>query len=110
MRSTDNSDLIVIWAATLLMLREKSKNFNDPTKIIEQFSILGPTGFLKEILGDLYGHFTCDNQEAMLWEGVRNAQDISYCVNWEKYDPKTRSIGQIDFPINVDPDEPDEDF
>lgn len=110
MRGTRDLDLVYLWASVLLGLREKSMEFENPTKIIEQFSVLGPTGFMKEVLGDNYKHFVCEEQEEMLWEGVRNAQDIAYCVQWNKYEPKVRTIGQIDFPVDNDPDEPDEDF
>lgn len=110
MRGTRDMNLIYMWASVLLGLREKSKEFKNPSKIIEQFSVFGPTAFMKEVLGDNYEHFKCDEQDEMLWDGVRNAQDIAYCVDWDGYEPNARTIGQIDFRIEDDPDEPDEDF
>ena len=110
MRGTRDMNLIYMWASVLLGLKEKSKEFKNPSKIIEQFSVFGPTAFMKEVLGDNYEHFKCDEQDEMLWDGVRNAQDIAYCVDWDGYEPNARTIGQIDFRIEDDPDEPDEDF
>lgn len=110
MRGTRDLGLVYRWAKVLLGLREFSKTFNDPSEVINQFSILGPTGFMQEALGDEYDEFRCEDQEALLWEGVRNAQDIAFCVNWVDFEPPTKTIGQLEFPVNVDPDEPQEDF
>lgn len=110
MRGTDNFNLIYKWASILYGLKEFSKNINKPIEVIEQFSVLGPTGFMKWALGDNYDELSCEDEEKLLWEGARNAQDIAFCTNWDEVDPRTKFIGQIEFLEKADPDEPEEDF
>lgn len=110
MRGTRDLNLIFTWAKTLLSLREYSKELNNPSEVIEKFSLLGAEGFMREVLGENYEVFSCAEQEKLLWEGMRNAQDIAFCADWSVFDPKMKKIGQIEFPENADPDEPEEDF
>src|SRR3546814_19796177 len=71
----------------------------------------GPSNFMGDALGGNYKLFSCVGQEKMLWEGMRNAQDIAFCADWTKFDPKMKKIGQLEFPEDaVDVDEPEEDF
>lgn len=111
MRGTRDLDLIYIWAETLLGLREFAKTFNNPAEIIERFSIQSPNKFMEDALSGNFAVFSRADQEKMLWSGVRNAQDIAFCADWSKFDPKMRKIGELEFPEDVkDVDEPDEDF
>lgn len=110
MRGTRDLNLVHKWAKVLLGLREFSKTFNNPSEIINQFSMLGPSGFMRGALGDEYENFSCEDEEALLWEGARNAQDIAFCVDWDGFEPKMKIVGQLEFPADVNPDEPLEDF
>lgn len=111
MRGTRNLDLIYLWAKTLLELREFAKGFNNPAEIIEAFSIKGPNKFMKDALGESYKHFSMPDEDRLLWEGMRNAQDIAYCADWTTFDPKMRVIGQLEFPEDAaNFDEPEDDF
>jgi hypothetical protein len=111
MRGTRDLGLIYMWAETLLGLREFAKKFNNPADIIEAFSIQSPLRFMRNALGDNYDSFKTDGQEKMLWTGVHNAQDIAFCADWSKFDPKMRKIGELEFPEDMnDIDEPEDDF
>lgn len=111
MRGTRDLDLIYTWAETLLGLREFAKTFANPSSIIQAFSVQSPIRFMQEALGKNYKTFQRDDQEKMLWGGVRNAQDIAFCADWSKFDPKMRKIGELEFPEDAqDTDEPEEDF
>lgn len=111
MRGTRDLKLIYTWAETLLGLREFAKQFNNPAEVVEAFSVQSPTRFMKNALGTNYEIFSRDGQEKLLWEGVRNAQDIAFCADWSKFDPKMRKIGELEFPEDAqNVDEPEEDF
>lgn len=111
MRGTRDLDLIYTWAETLLGLREFAKTFDNPSEIIREFSVKSPTAFMRNALGNNYEVFSRIGQEKMLWEGMRNAQDIAFCADWSKFDPKMRKIGELEFPEDArDIDEPEEDF
>lgn len=86
MRSTKKFSDIVIWAEVLLHLRLMSRQFETPDKVIEEFSVLGPTAFLKKMLGNYYKTFSCQDEQALLFDGMRNAQEIAFCVNWEGFE------------------------
>jgi hypothetical protein len=48
----------------------------------------------------------------MLCDGMRRAQDIAYCVDWNDYhEVAKKMIGELEFPIHVEfPNEPLEDY
>ena len=111
MRGTRDLDLIYTWAETLLGLREFSSKFNSPNEIIESFSIDGPINFMRNALGKNFDVFFDKDTEELLHQGMRSAQDIAYCTDWHKFEPKMKKIGNLEFPEDVDaPDEPLEDF
>lgn len=85
MRGTRDFNLVYKWAKTLLGLRGYARQFDSPKRIIEIFSMLGPSGFMQQALGEEYELFTSDNEEELLWDGVRNAQDVAYCCDWDKF-------------------------
>lgn len=100
MRGTRDLGLIYSWAETLYNLREFACTFEKPTDIIEQFSLGGMENFLEHALGKNKDMFLkgCKDYQELLWTGMRNAQDIAYCVDWRKFEPKMRQIGGVEFP------------
>lgn len=111
MRGTRDLDLIHKWAEVLLNLREVSKTYENPQKIIEEFSDGRAPGFLEKILGGNAHLFKFEKYEEAMYRGVRNAQDIAYCVGWSDYHEVAKKlIGNLEFPIDCEfPDEPLED-
>lgn len=107
MRGTRDLALIYKWAETLYNLREFACTFEKPTDIIEQFSLLGVERFLELALGKNVKMFIegVDNYPQLVWTGLRNAQDVAYCVDWHKFEPKMRKIGGLEFPDFLKPEE-----
>jgi len=111
MRGTRDLDLIYKWAETLYNLREFACGFEKPSDIIESMSMLGPERFLRDALGGNADMFMCPDYIDLLWRGMRNAQDVAYCVDWQKFEPKMKKIGQLEFPEHMQEiNEPLEDF
>lgn len=112
MRGTRDLNLVYKWAETLLNLRTFAEEFANPQTVIERFSMDGPEKFMVDALGDNYDLFSCEEAVQLLWAGMRNAQDIAYCTDWQTFEPKTKSIGGLEFSAII-PDEeiiePEED-
>lgn len=112
MRGTRDLSLIYKWAEVLLNLREVAKGYDSPDKIIEGFSEGEAEGFLIHALGDNVKDFMCEGYEDMLVSGMRRAQDIAYCVDWQDYhEVEKKMIGELEFPLGTEyPNEPLEDY
>lgn len=112
MRGTRDLDLIYKWAEILVGLREMAKTYENPNRIIEGFSEGQAHGFLHHTLGDNAHLFLCDGYERMLCDGMRRAQDVAYCVDWNDYHEVAKKIiGDLEFPLDVEfPNEPLEDY
>lgn len=111
MRGTRDLNLIYTWAETLYGLREYAKTFEKPSDVVESFSLLGAEEFLSRALGKNTEHFLCEEYMDLLWTGVRNAQDVAYCIDWQKFEPKMKIVGGLEFPDDmVVINEPMEDF
>lgn len=112
MRGTRDLDLIYKWAEVLLNLREVAKGYSSPDKIIEGFSEGEAKGFLMNALGDNVKDFLCEGYEGMLVDGMRRAQDVAYCVDWQDYHEVAKKIiGDLEFPLDCEfPNEPLEDY
>jgi len=112
MRGTRDLDLIYKWAEVLLSLREAALTYENPQKIIEGFSEGQARGFLRQVLGQDAELFMFDGYERMLCDGMRNAQDVAYCVDWADYHEVAKKIiGDLEFPLGTEfPNEPLEDY
>lgn len=112
MRGTRDLGLIHQWATVLVGLREVAKGFESPEKIIEGFSEGEAKGFLIKALGEHHKAFQCEGYERMLCDGMRRAQDVAYCVDWNDYHEVAKKIiGDLEFPLGTEfPDEPLEDY
>lgn len=84
MRSTKDFDVLQTWATILVMLREKAKEFFEPTDIINGFSEGESSGFLGRIFGEYAELLKFDGYERALVRGVRIAQEIAFCTNWQE--------------------------
>lgn len=84
LESTNDVDKIINWVKILLTLKEKAKGYNSPTDIIQDMSIEGD-GFTSKILGDYTQLLNIENNHKKLYNGVRIAQDIAFCTEWDWY-------------------------
>ncbi|MNQ15745.1 putative amidoligase enzyme [compost metagenome] len=112
MRGTRDLELIYNWAAVLLNLREVAKRYASPDKIIEGFSEGEALTFLQNALGAHVEDYICDGFERMLCDGMRRAQDVAYCVDWQDFhEVEKKLIGDLEFPLGTEfPNEPLEDY
>jgi hypothetical protein len=112
MRGTRDLDLIYNWAEMLLGLREEAKKYSSPDKIIEGFSEGEAEQFLRTALGGHAEDYMCKGFEHMLCDGMRRAQDVAYCVDWNDYhEVEKKLIGELEFPLGTEfPNEPLEDY
>ena len=112
MRGTRDLDVIYNWAETLLNLREVAKRYESPEKIIEGFSEGEARSFLENAIGERAEEFMFDGFERMLCDGMRRAQDVAYCVDWNNFNEvEKKLIGELEFPLGTEfPNEPLEDY
>lgn len=74
---------VMHWIQTLNHLKQVSRRFKDPTEIIMEFSKVGPTAFLFDILGPYAVKYnSVIGVSSMLRTGMRIAQDFAYCSEW----------------------------
>lgn len=80
------------WINTLARIKEVSKKFANPIEIIQQFSVLSSTPFLKFVLGPYaLKYLSVPKVETMLHNGMRIAQDFAYASEWKEWDPRMTS-------------------
>lgn len=98
MRSTKDLKAIEDWVTILYHLRDASKEFTTPIKVIEEVSRIGCKAFLMKCLG-VYSEFfnKLADVEGLLYEGIELAQSLAYCVNWDIWD-KPKIVGGLEFP------------
>lgn len=116
MRSTPNLSVVYTWAEILLNMRKYVEdNVSRPSQLIERFSLDGPEVLFEEVFGkhsemlqNLYETEELFRRD--LYEGMRYAQDVAYCVeDWETFDANVRLVNGV--PIDPDNEnEPEEDF
>ncbi len=117
MRSTSNMILIYSWAKILYDLRERAKEFPSPHEIIAGFSQYGSVEFLRNVFGENANILLAEYKDSKalekdLHQGMRNAQDIAYCADWEAWSRPPRVIGGLEFDALIADEvfEPLEDF
>lgn len=85
--------VIVDWIETLERLYKLSESYDDPRNICTSLSSVGPMAFFDNILGPKakvirQGVSMTDNEIAgSVYEGVRIAQDLAYCRDWDLFKP-----------------------
>lgn len=116
MRSTRDLNVIYKWAELLYNLRELSVKYEDPQRIIQEFSMEGPVSFLETFLGDYAKEVSSLYQTKAdlsndLYDGMRNAQDVAYAVeDWTKWDNAMKNVGGLEFHEDDEANEPEEDY
>lgn len=91
---------IMHWIRTLQRMKVRSRDFKDPTEIIQLYSRLGPTAFLHNILGPYAMKYVqVPDMDNMLHNGMRLAQDLAYSSAWVDPKPKTaRTLKGVSYP------------
>jgi hypothetical protein len=95
MRGVSDPDVIKDWVEILQRLYEYSAEFNDPRNVCSLFSGHGPLQYFYEVLGDKAScvragvNWTDEEIRASMYRGIRLAQDICYCRDWDLYRPQS---------------------
>lgn len=90
---TNQAAVVVDWVETLERLYRLSEDFPDPRDICSSLSSVGPLAFFNNILGPKAevirkGISMSDHDIAnSVYEGVRIAQELCYCKDWDAYSP-----------------------
>lgn len=87
MKGTVDIELIQTWISMLLLLRDKSLEYDNPVDIINEFVSIGPLPFFKKIWHrTTLRHYLEETKglSGKLWDGLRIARDVAHCCDWEK--------------------------
>jgi len=94
LRGATQPQLILDWVTILRRLYEQSAIYPDPRDVLSLFSYEGPLNFFNTILGPtadiIHAGLPSWDREtisASLYEGIRMAQDLVYCRDWDLYQP-----------------------
>ncbi len=97
LRGCSDPEVILNWVNILRRLYELSAEFQDPRDVCAMFSSEGPVAFFDNVLGSM-GQIVrkgvdFDNEKIAesMYEGIRLAQDICFCRNWDNFVPQTLS-------------------
>jgi hypothetical protein len=85
MRSTRDMQALKRWAKILLRVRAASLDYANPTDMIDDYR-RDSDAFVKRSLGPVLEYLATENMQELLDMGLRNAQEISYNVDWNKLD------------------------
>lgn len=93
MRGTSDKTLILRWVRILERLYRLSEGIRDPRDVCYQFSGEGPLQYVEWLLGEeaelIQAELGWSEQRLRdsLYDGIRQAQDICYCRNWDLFQP-----------------------
>ena len=108
LRGCSDPTVILDWVEILQRLYNLSADYPDPRDVCTGLSSMGPIAFFENILGPktktvLSGiKMSQSTLSTAIYEGVRIAQDLCYCRDWDLYkpmeikrDPFDRSLKQV---------------
>jgi hypothetical protein len=93
LRGVNDREILKTWVKILRKLYDASANYEDPRKIVENFSGEGPIAFMEDLFRE--HSYTirqgCGMSEEQirnsLYEGIRFAQDIVFSRDWSTFNP-----------------------
>jgi len=94
MRGVKDPETIKTWVSVLRHIYDLSGQYPDPRNVVQSFSGQTRQDFLKHIVGPNWEEIlegsgmSYQQLEESLLEGVRLAQQLCYCRDWSKYQPK----------------------
>lgn len=111
MRGPQAYQEVLTWVSMLRRLYELSEAYTDPREVCAGFSSEGPVGFLYRVMGDLTPvlragiDYTDEQIRDSMYRGIRLAQDVCYCRDWDLYKPEevsTDPFGRIEDTVVMD--------
>lgn len=84
MRGTVDPVVISDWVHILLKLKDASLKYDNPCKILEDFSMMGINRFTKHIFGEMSDKVIGYTDSVYMQEAVWRIQPICYVRGWDK--------------------------
>jgi hypothetical protein len=76
---------VMHWIGTLQAIKDSAKTFKNPVEVIQRFSHMETDRWLKATLGPFSAKYlNVPGYQTMLYDGVRLAQDLAYCSEWNE--------------------------
>ncbi|MHA2350807.1 MAG: amidoligase family protein [Candidatus Thorarchaeota archaeon] len=94
MRSTTKVYRIKRWLNILSKIKENSLKFDDPQKVVSDFSFFEEVKFLDMMIGERYSKIVRKDPEYKdkMYRGVRVAQEVAYSIgDWNRKEPDKRN-------------------
>jgi hypothetical protein len=97
MRGAPDPTLIQRWVNILEHMYHLSGEIKDPRDVPGMFSANGPDSYIRKVIGPEYsairGDIAMSDYEIRekTYKSIRLAQDICYCLDWDKYAPADES-------------------
>ncbi len=105
LRGVKDPVIIQQWVNILQRLYKLSEEFTDPRDVCSAFSQGGPLAFFDNMLGEMGSvvrdgvPFNDDRIISSMYEGIRMAQDLCYCRDWDLF----KAVDIKDDPFGRDP-------
>ncbi len=105
LRGVSDPSIIEQWVKILERIYSLSAEFTDPRDVCAAFSQGGPLAFFDNMLGDMGPvirdgiSFNDDQIRNSMYEGIRLAQDLCYCRDWDTF----KALEVQDDPFGRDP-------
>lgn len=103
LRGTVDTQVIEAWVKVLLKLKDAAVSYENPIKIIQDFSSYGPEEFAVKVLGEEFVEaLGFKNNWASPWNGMRLAQDLAYATQWVKpVEKQLNGLGLAAYPVYI---------
>jgi putative amidoligase enzyme len=83
-----DEEVINTWVDVLLAVKDYAAKFESPPDIIREFSTLGPVQFFRAVFPHHWQTLTTKNLVEELRNGMRQVQNVAYCIDWKRGDPE----------------------
>jgi len=105
MRTPVNLDNIKLWIDILTSIKENSHLFQNPRRVVENFSLGGEEPFLRALLGNEKARIVMKMDprwEKKLKRGIRVAQEIAYAIDdWDAHEVEVPNwVKKLEEPVD----------
>lgn len=86
MKTTSDFSRIKLWIDLLYSMYQNSLTYRDPKDVVLSFSGNGYKEFIRGLFGEYAEHLPVkDTTPDDIYDGVCNAQDFAYAIDWNEY-------------------------
>lgn len=100
MEGTTDIPRLMLWVNTLLRIKDVGTEYDNPRRVIEQLSLMGPREFAHHVLPQEMFEFILGypDWEQSIYEGMRTVQPIAYSTEWVGEPVATnRAVEEVEF-------------